>query len=172
MGWVVSLTPRPRFTPGKGHRYPLDRTLGGPQDTRTEENSLASAGDRSAVMQSVVRHCTDWATPAPFEELIENHLKHINTLRGQNAEMLNVIAGGTHSYHCALRCCSVTWDAPSPEGVPAQWRKHVLSEAVACERETVKFNLISAVHSYNFIRQVNLLFSHTHWDTENKTCNI
>jgi len=30
-GWVVSVTPRPRFAPGKGPRYPLDRRLGGPQ---------------------------------------------------------------------------------------------------------------------------------------------
>jgi hypothetical protein len=31
-GWVVSITPRPRFYPrGKDPRYPLDRRLGGPQ---------------------------------------------------------------------------------------------------------------------------------------------
>jgi hypothetical protein len=31
-GWVVSVTPRPRFYPrGKDPRYPLYRRLGGPQ---------------------------------------------------------------------------------------------------------------------------------------------
>jgi hypothetical protein len=31
MGLVVSATPWPRFTTGKGPRYPLHRKLGGPQ---------------------------------------------------------------------------------------------------------------------------------------------
>jgi hypothetical protein len=29
--WVVSFTHRPLYPPGKSHRYPLDRRLGGPQ---------------------------------------------------------------------------------------------------------------------------------------------
>jgi hypothetical protein len=32
----------------------------------------------------------------------ENHTKPINTLYGQNAELLNVKAGGTYGYHWAL----------------------------------------------------------------------
>jgi hypothetical protein len=32
---------------------------------RLEENSSASVGDRTPVVQSVVRHYTDWATPDP-----------------------------------------------------------------------------------------------------------
>jgi hypothetical protein len=46
---------------GKGHRYPLDRRLGGPQrcpGQRLEEKSFASARDRTVVVQSVVRHYT------------------------------------------------------------------------------------------------------------------
>jgi hypothetical protein len=31
MGWLLSVTPRPRFTPGNNPRYPLDRWLGEPQ---------------------------------------------------------------------------------------------------------------------------------------------
>jgi hypothetical protein len=31
---------------------------------RLEEKSSASVGDRTPAVQSVVRHCTDWATPA------------------------------------------------------------------------------------------------------------
>jgi hypothetical protein len=62
-GWVVSVTPRPRFYPrGKDPRYPSYRRLGGPKIQRLEENSLASAGDRTAIVQSVARHYTTWAT--------------------------------------------------------------------------------------------------------------
>jgi hypothetical protein len=43
-----------------------------------------------------------------FREIIpvysENHMKPINTLCGQNAELLNVKVGGTYSYHCAFKC--------------------------------------------------------------------
>jgi hypothetical protein len=54
--WVVSITPRPRFSPGKGPRYPLYRRLGGPQSRsghRLEEKSFrlcqGSHLDRPAV---------------------------------------------------------------------------------------------------------------------------
>jgi hypothetical protein len=33
----------------------------------------------------------------------EIHTKHINTLCGQNVELLNVKRGGTYSDHCALK---------------------------------------------------------------------
>jgi hypothetical protein len=33
---------------------------------RLQEKSSASVGDRTLVVQSVVRHYTDWATPAPY----------------------------------------------------------------------------------------------------------
>jgi hypothetical protein len=43
----------------------------------------------------------NWVTL--FKEILavysENHTKHINTLCGQNAELLIVEAGGTYSYH-------------------------------------------------------------------------
>jgi hypothetical protein len=42
-----------------------------------------------------------------FQEIIavysENHTKPINTLCGQNTELLNIKAGGTYSYHYALK---------------------------------------------------------------------
>jgi hypothetical protein len=34
----------------------------------------------------------------------ENHTKPLNTICGQNAELLNVKACGTYSYHWALEC--------------------------------------------------------------------
>jgi hypothetical protein len=67
-GCVVSVTPRPRFTPGNG---PLDtHWIGGWVGLRAglaqrlEEISFASAGYRTPVVKSVVRHNTDWPTPA------------------------------------------------------------------------------------------------------------
>ena len=33
----------------------------------------------------------------------EIHTKHINTLCGQNVELLNVKLGGTYSKHCVLK---------------------------------------------------------------------
>jgi hypothetical protein len=53
--------------PGKVTRYPSYRSLGGPQTKRLEEKSSASVGDRTEAMQVVVRHYSDWATPAHTE---------------------------------------------------------------------------------------------------------
>jgi hypothetical protein len=67
-GWVVSITPRPRFTPGK--RAPGIHCVGGWEGPkpgwaqRVEEKYSASVRDRTPAVQSVVRHYTDWATPA------------------------------------------------------------------------------------------------------------
>jgi hypothetical protein len=33
----------------------------------------------------------------------ENHTEHPDTLRGQNAELLNIKAGGTYSYHYTFK---------------------------------------------------------------------
>jgi hypothetical protein len=63
MGLVISVTPRPRFTPGE--RTPGTDWKGGwlaPEPVwtqRLEEKSSASVGDRTLVVQSVVRHSTD-----------------------------------------------------------------------------------------------------------------
>jgi hypothetical protein len=61
--------PAALYPRGRDPRYPLDRRLGGPQSRvwtqGLEEKSSVSVGDRTPVVQSVVRHYTDWATPAP-----------------------------------------------------------------------------------------------------------
>jgi hypothetical protein len=53
------------FTSGKNPQNPLCRGLGGPQSwcwtQRLEEKSFDSTGNRNPVVQSVVRHYTDWA---------------------------------------------------------------------------------------------------------------
>jgi hypothetical protein len=62
---VVSVTLRPGFTPAKGPWYPLDRRLGVLQNRsghkRLKESSFATDGDRTLVVQSVVRRYIDWA---------------------------------------------------------------------------------------------------------------
>jgi hypothetical protein len=70
--WSASRPGRALF-PGKGPRYPLDRRLGGPRSslgTKVRDKILlplpGSNLDRP-VVQSVARHYTDWATPAPLD---------------------------------------------------------------------------------------------------------
>ena len=61
-GWVVSSTPRPHFiTPGKT-RYPLYRSLGGPQGRSGRAENLVPTGIRSRSVQSIVSRYTEWAT--------------------------------------------------------------------------------------------------------------
>jgi hypothetical protein len=63
----------------KGPRYPLDRRLGGPPEPvwtqGLEEKSSAPAGDRTPVVQPVVRHYTAWATAALLK-MQDPGLKH------------------------------------------------------------------------------------------------
>jgi hypothetical protein len=71
--WVVSVTPRRALAPEKGPPVPIVQDAGWAPElvwTQTlEEKSFrlcrGSNLDRS-VVQPVVRHCTDWATPAPW----------------------------------------------------------------------------------------------------------
>jgi hypothetical protein len=58
---------------GMDSRYPLDRRLIGPQSWSTQrlkQIPFASAGDRTPVVQCVVRHYTDLATPAPTNDYV------------------------------------------------------------------------------------------------------
>jgi hypothetical protein len=64
MGWVVSVTPRPRFTPGeRTPPVPIGQEVGWASELvwtdRLQEQFFSSAGDRTTVVQSVVRHCTE-----------------------------------------------------------------------------------------------------------------
>jgi hypothetical protein len=72
MGWVVSVTPRPRFTPGE--RTPGTNCTGGwmgPRaglDTEVRGKILCPCRRSNLdlpVVQPVVRHCTSWANPVP-----------------------------------------------------------------------------------------------------------
>jgi hypothetical protein len=60
---VVSITPRPRFIPGKGPPVPIRQEAGWASELtwthKLEEKSSACVGDRSSVVQSVVRHYID-----------------------------------------------------------------------------------------------------------------
>jgi hypothetical protein len=57
------------YPPGKGPPVPIVQEAGrAPEPVwtqRLEEKSSATVWDRTPVVQSVVRHYTDWATPAP-----------------------------------------------------------------------------------------------------------
>jgi hypothetical protein len=63
---MVSITPRPRFTPGENNAVHIVQEAGwAPEPVwtqRLEEKSSASVGDQTPVVQSVVSHYTDWAT--------------------------------------------------------------------------------------------------------------
>jgi hypothetical protein len=66
--WSASRPGRP-LPPGKEPPVPIVQEAGwAPEPVwtqRLEERSSASVGDRTPAVQSVVRHCTDWATMAP-----------------------------------------------------------------------------------------------------------
>jgi hypothetical protein len=63
-GWVVSVVPRPRFAPGKGPLVSIVQEAGWASEVRGKIlcPCWGSNPDRP-VVQSVVRHYTDWATP-------------------------------------------------------------------------------------------------------------
>jgi hypothetical protein len=94
MGWVVSVLPRPRFTPGE--RTPGTHCTGGwvgPRaglDTEGRGKILCPCRglnpDRQ-VVQPIVRHYTAWAIPAPNLEHVQNtnsikksHTLHVPSL--------------------------------------------------------------------------------------------
>jgi hypothetical protein len=68
-GWVVSVTPRPRFTTGERTPVPIGQEAGWASEPvwtqRLEEKSFAFAGYQTLDVQSVDWHYSDWATPAP-----------------------------------------------------------------------------------------------------------
>jgi hypothetical protein len=58
--------PAELYPRGKDPRYPLYRKLGGPQ-SRSGRSCYASVGDRTPIVQPVVRHYTAWATATPVK---------------------------------------------------------------------------------------------------------
>jgi hypothetical protein len=73
MGRVVSVTPRPRFTPRNGPPVHIRQEAGWTSELvmkqSLEEKSFAFAGDETPVVWSVVRHYSDWVTPAYWFQL-------------------------------------------------------------------------------------------------------
>jgi hypothetical protein len=63
---VVNVTPRPRFTPGKGPLVPIVQEAGWAPDPAwtqmLEEKSSTPVGDGTPIVQPVVRHYTAWDT--------------------------------------------------------------------------------------------------------------
>jgi hypothetical protein len=64
--WVVGVTPRPLFTPGKT-RYPLYRRLDGPHGRSGQDRKISPPpGFDPRTFQLAASRCTDWATrPTP-----------------------------------------------------------------------------------------------------------
>jgi hypothetical protein len=109
MGWVVSVTPRPRFTSGKGTPVPIAQEAGwAPEPVwtqRLEEKFFrlcrGSNLDRQ-VVQTIARHYTDWAT-----RLTLIHYCFIKKIKPDNSvSVQRIILKGTLS-QCFLSCgCS------------------------------------------------------------------
>jgi hypothetical protein len=79
-GWVDSITPRPRFTPGeRTPPVPIVQEAGQTPEPvwtqKLEKKSSAPVDDRTPIVQSVVSHYTGWATPAPMS--IDTHSKNV-----------------------------------------------------------------------------------------------
>jgi hypothetical protein len=66
MGWVVSVKLRPRFAPGKWSPVPIVQEVWWASEVRGKILCLCRGSnfDRP-VVQSVLRHYTDWATSSP-----------------------------------------------------------------------------------------------------------
>jgi hypothetical protein len=69
MGVWSASRPGRALPPGKGLPVPIVQEAGWAREPvwtqRLEEKSFAPAGDRTPVVQPVVRHYTAWANPAP-----------------------------------------------------------------------------------------------------------
>jgi hypothetical protein len=70
MEGVVSVMPWQCFIPQERTPIPIGWEAGQTPEPvwmqRLEEKSFAPARDRTTVIQSIVRHCTDLATPSQF----------------------------------------------------------------------------------------------------------
>jgi hypothetical protein len=63
---MVSFTPRPLYLQRNRPRCPLGRSMAGSQSRSGrcgKEKDLAFSGIRTSALQSIARHCTDWAIP-------------------------------------------------------------------------------------------------------------
>jgi hypothetical protein len=131
--------PAALYPRGKNPRYPLDRRLGGTQSwsgRRGPEEKSAPVGDRTPIVQPVVRHCTAWATTA------------------------RLFVTDLHNYKC---CCSNgRWNsfgglikAATRDRCTLRWTAY-LEEALLCEH----FSINSFMHPFNqtFLRN-NRLFN-------------
>jgi hypothetical protein len=72
---VVSVTPRPRFTAGKGPPVPIVQEVEWASEPvwtqRLEENSFACAGDRTSVVQSVLLRDNTVSIPEDLDTGLE-----------------------------------------------------------------------------------------------------
>jgi len=79
MGWVISSTPRPHFTPRKDPVPILQEAGWAPGSVGWVEN-LVPTGFRSRTIQPVVSRCTDWATRPTSKYSVSQNLCQLNFL--------------------------------------------------------------------------------------------
>jgi hypothetical protein len=79
-GWPASSPIRPP-PPGRNRRYPLNISLGGPQDPsgHCRENSFSCRAPNPGLSSQRLSNNTDWATLAPFKFV---HCQTVNHLHG------------------------------------------------------------------------------------------
>jgi hypothetical protein len=96
-GWVVSITPRPHFTPGKDP-VPILQEAGWTPGPFWRAENLVPTGIRSRTVQPVVGRYTDLVTRPIILTCIRKEIK-VKTTGSQNDH--NTIARGASLFHTA-----------------------------------------------------------------------
>jgi hypothetical protein len=120
-----------------GERTPGTHWTGWTQ--RLEEKSSASVGDWTPVIQSIVRHYTDWATSAHLFMCSDKHyrnFKHISFLVPDRSYLREWAAFLGFSHTHLMACCSIwRWSVPvlvsSCSMVAFHWRLSALDSRIA-----------------------------------------
>jgi hypothetical protein len=140
MGWMISVTPRPRFTPGE--RAPGTHRIGSWMGSRAGLDTEAigkirclcrgSNPDRPDV-QSVVRHHTAWATPALTVAVYLNKVRLCrlnNGVAGSTPFMVCLSVSGVVQ-HQHVPSTDTLFHATSP----IEWRRSDSKWILRCEKE-------------------------------------
>jgi hypothetical protein len=103
MGWVVSITPLPRFAPGKEPPVLIVQEAGWASEPvwtqRLEEKSFRlcrGSNPDCPVVQSVARHYTAWATPAPYRRTNITNIKLLKMRVLWNTKPCSVVEVDRH----------------------------------------------------------------------------
>jgi hypothetical protein len=93
--WVVSFTPRPLYSQGKGPWCPLDKRLGGPQSRsgrggkKKNSQPRRESNPRTPIVQPVAQRCTDWAIMAYEFEMSASKNTNLDSCMSTPVEILS-----------------------------------------------------------------------------------